>query len=337
MGSPILIQSMCNTDTRDVPATVKQILELEAAGCEIIRVTVPDTKAAEKLSEIKKQIHIPLVADIHFDYRLALISIEQGVDKIRINPGNIGKKENIEKVVNACKKKNIPIRIGVNGGSLEKDILHKYNDTAPPEALVESALRHIKILEDLDFYNIVLSVKASDVLTTIGAYRLLASKVNYPLHLGVTEAGTIKSGTVKSCIGLGVLLEEGIGNTIRVSLTADPVEEVKLAWSILKNLGLRERGIQFTSCPGCGRTEIDLQKIAMEVEEYAEQFDKKLHIAIMGCVVNGPGEAAHADIGLIGAKGSVAIYEKGKFLMQESQEKAVSIIKKLIDKNVKNK
>ncbi|MBT4936534.1 flavodoxin-dependent (E)-4-hydroxy-3-methylbut-2-enyl-diphosphate synthase [Candidatus Peregrinibacteria bacterium] len=332
-----LVQSMCNTDTRDISSTVKQILELEAAGCEIIRVTVPDMKAAEALSEIKRQIHIPLVADIHFDYRLALKSIEQGVDKIRINPGNIGKKENIEKVVNACKEKNIPIRIGVNGGSLEKDILHKYHDKAPPEALVESALRHVKILEDLEFYNIVISVKASNVLTTLGAYRLLHKKIDYPLHLGVTEAGTLKSGTVKSCLGLGTLLEAGIGDTLRVSLTADPVEEVKLAWSILKNLGLRERGIEFTSCPGCGRTEINLQKIAMEVEEYAEQFDEKLHIAIMGCVVNGPGEAAHADIGLIGAKGRVAIYEKGKFLLQESEENAVSVIKKLIDKSVKKR
>lgn len=333
---PILVQSMCNTDTRDVKATVKQIHELEKAGCEIVRVTVPDKEAAQGLSEIKKAIHIPLVADIHFDYRLALMAVEQGIDKIRINPGNIGKKENIQKVVEACSQKNIPIRIGVNGGSLETDILHKYQDKATPEALVESALRHIKILEDLQFYNIIISVKASDVMTTIESYRLLSKKVNYPLHLGVTEAGTLKGGTIKSCLGLGILLEEGLGSTIRVSLTADPVHEVQLAWKILKNLEIRERGIQFTSCPGCGRTEIDLQTIANEVEEYTEQFDKKIHIAIMGCVVNGPGEAAHADIGLIGTKNKVAIYEKGKFLLQEDQSKAVDIIKKLIDKKVKD-
>lgn len=332
---PIRIQSMCNTKTQDIKSTVKQILELEQAGCEIIRVTVPDMEAAEAIKEIKKRIHIPLVADIHFDYKLALKAIENGIDKIRINPGNIGSREKIEAVVQACKEKNIPIRIGVNGGSLEKDILHKHNDKATPEALVESALRHIQILEELDFFNIVISVKASDVLTTIGAYRLLREKVNHPLHLGVTEAGTIKSGTVKSCLGLGILLESGIGETIRVSLTADPIEEVKLAWSILKNLGLRERGPRFTSCPGCGRTEIELQKIAMEIEAFCEDFKENFSVAIMGCVVNGPGEASHADIGLIGGKAGVGIYVKGKFLETIPEEKAIERIKNIIETEFK--
>ena len=334
--NPIRIQSMCNTKTQDITATIEQILKLEEAGCEVIRITIPDMEAAEAVKEIKKQIHIPLVADIHFDHKLALKAIENGIDKVRINPGNIGSQEKIEAVVNACKEKNIPIRIGVNGGSLETDILHKHNDQATPEALVESAMRHIKILEDLDFYNTIISVKASDVITTIGAYRLLSKKVDYPLHLGVTEAGTIKSGTIKSCLGLGVLLEQGIGDTVRVSLTADPVEEIKLAWSILKNLELRERGPQFTSCPGCGRTEIDLQTIALEIEEYCDQFDTKFTIAVMGCVVNGPGEAAHADIGLIGGPSGVAIYAQGKFLESIPEQECIERIKKLIDERVKS-
>ena len=332
---PILIQSMCNTDTRDVKSTVQQILQLEKAGCEIIRVAVPDMKAALALSEIKKQIHIPLVADIHFDYKLAIEAIKQGVDKIRLNPGNIGNKEHIKAVVEACKKKNIPIRIGVNGGSLEKDILHKYNDKATPDALVESALRHVKILENLDFYNIIISVKASDVLTSIQAYKLLNQKTDYPLHLGITEAGTLKGGTIKSAMGLGVLLYEGIGSTIRISLTADPLEEVRAAWAILKNLELRTRGIAFTSCPGCGRTEIQLQKIANELEDYCQDLEKIIHIAVMGCVVNGPGEATSADIGIIGGKGQTAIYQEGKLIHTCPEEEVISFTKKLIDKFVK--
>lgn len=333
--NPILIQSMCNTKTQDAAATIAQILRLEEAGCEIVRVTVPDIAAAEAIKEIKKHIHIPLVADIHFDYRLALAAIDNGIDKIRINPGNIGSKEKVEAVVNACKNKGIPIRIGVNGGSLEKDILHKHHDKATPEALVESAMRHVAILEELNFHDIIISVKASNVMTMIEAYELLSTKVDYPLHLGVTEAGTIKSGTIKSCLGIGNLLYQGIGDTVRVSLTADPVEEVKLAWAILKNLGLRKRGVEFTSCPGCGRTEIALEKIATEIESYCENINTPLHVAIMGCVVNGPGEAASADIGLIGGKGKVAVYEKGKLIETCDEENAINSIKKLIDNYVK--
>ncbi len=335
-NNPILIQSMCNTDTRNIKATVKQIHELEKNGCEIIRVAVPDMEAAKCLREIKNQINIPLVSDIHFDYKLALEAIEQGVDKVRINPGNIGSNEKIQKVVDACKKNNIPIRIGVNGGSLEKDILAKYGDKAVPEALVESAMRHVKILENLNFANIIISVKASDVNTTIEAYQLLSKKIDYPLHLGVTEAGTLYSGTIKSCLGVGVLLNEGIGDTIRLSLTANPVDEVKLAWEILKNLDLRERGVKFTSCPGCGRTQIQLQKIANEVEKYCSKFDKTIHVAIMGCIVNGPGEALKADIGIIGGNKNVAIYKKGELIDTMPDNDCLDFIKKLIDIYVKD-
>lgn len=313
-NNPVRVQSMCNTDTRDVGATVKQIKALEKAGCEIIRVAVPDMEAAKAVGKIKKQIKIPLVVDIHFDHRLALESIKQGADKVRINPGNIGSDEKVAAVVRACKKKKIPIRIGINGGSLEKDILKKYNGKTTAKGMVESAMRHIKILEKHKFKDILISLKASDIERTVEAYRMLARKVDYPLHIGVTEAGTVFRGTVMSSIGLGILLYDGIGATMRVSLTADPVEEMKVAWEILKSLKLRQRGATVTSCPTCGRTEIDIIKLAGEVEDAVQNLDKNIHIAVMGCVVNGPGEAREADIGVAGGKKSGAIFAKGKVI-----------------------
>ncbi len=311
-NNPVRVQSMCNTDTRDVTATVKQTLQLEKAGCEIIRVAVPDMKAAKALGKIKKRIHIPLVADIHFDYKLALEAVAQGVDKVRINPGNIGSDEKVKAVVMACKKNKIPIRIGINGGSLEKEILKKYKNKATAKGMVESAMRHIKILEKHNFHNILISLKASDIKRTVEAYRLLAKKVNYPLHIGVTEAGTIFRGTIMSSVGLGILLYDKIGATLRVSLTADPVEEIKVAWEILKSLELRKRGATVTSCPTCGRTEIDLIGLAKKVEDAVAFIDKDIHIAVMGCVVNGPGEAREADVGVAGGHKMGAIFRKGK-------------------------
>lgn len=313
-NNPVRVQSMTNTDTRNVAATVKQILELEKAGCEIVRVAVPDMKAAKALGKIKKRIHIPLVADIHFDYKLALEAVRQGIDKIRINPGNIGSEEKAEAVVKACRKKKIPIRIGINGGSLEKDILKKYKDKVTAEGMVESAMRHIRILEKHNFRDILISLKASDIERTVEAYRMLSRKVDYPLHIGVTEAGTVFRGTIMSSIGLGILLYEGIGATLRVSLTADPVSEMKVAWEILKSLKLRKRGVTVTSCPTCGRTEIDLIGLAEKVEEAVKFINKDIHIAVMGCVVNGPGEAREADIGVAGGKGMGAIFVKGKVI-----------------------
>lgn len=312
--APIVVQSMCNTDTRDVKKTVAQIKELQKAGCEMIRVAVPDMVAAKALGKIKKQISIPLAADIHFSADLALEAIAQGVDKLRINPGNIGSEEKIRRVVAAAKKKKIPIRIGVNAGSLEKNILKKYKNKVTAGGMVESALRHIKILEKLKFYDIAVSLKASDIERTVAAYKLLSKKVNYPLHIGVTEAGTIFRGTVMSSIGLGILLNEGIGDTLRVSLTADPVEEVRVAWEILKSLGLRKRGITVTSCPTCGRTEIDLIELAKKVEAEMAKIDKDLHVAVMGCVVNGPGEAREADLAIVGGKGAGLIMKKGEII-----------------------
>lgn len=308
------VQSMCNTDTRDVKKTVAQIKKLQKAGCEIIRVAVPDMVAAKALGKIKKQISIPLVADIHFSAELALEAIKQGVDKLRINPGNIGSDEKVKMVVEAAKKKKIPIRIGVNAGSLEKDILKKYNNKATAAGMVESAMRHIKILEKLKFYDIAVSLKASDIERTVAAYKLLSKKVNYPLHIGVTEAGTIFRGTVMSSIGLGILLNEGIGDTLRVSLTADPEEEVRVAWEILKSLGLRKRGIAVTSCPTCGRTEIDLINLAKKVEIEMARFDKDIHVAVMGCVVNGPGEAREADLAIVGGKKVGLIMKNGEII-----------------------
>lgn len=329
--SRITVQSMTNTDTRDVDATVKQILKLEEAGCEIIRCAVLDNTAAEALKDIKKQIHIPLVADIHFDYRLALKSIENGVDGLRINPGNIGNVDRIKMVVKAAKQKNIPIRIGVNSGSLEKDILEKYKRVCP-EALVESALKHVKILEDLNFYDICISIKSSDVMQMIESYRLISQKVNYPLHLGVTEAGTLWRGTIKSSIGIGTLLAEGIGDTIRVSLTGDVLDEVKVGREILKSLGYLQEGVKFVSCPTCGRTQINLIKIAKEVEARLSNCKKNIKVAIMGCVVNGPGEAREADIGIAGGKGEGLIFKKGKIIKKVKEENLVDELMKEIEK-----
>jgi (E)-4-hydroxy-3-methylbut-2-enyl-diphosphate synthase len=317
--NPVRVQSMCTTDTRNVAATVKQILALEKAGCEIIRVAVLDMAAAKAIGKIKKRIHIPLVADIHFDYKLALECAKQGIDKIRINPGNIGSKEKVAEVVKVCKAKKIPIRIGVNSGSIEKDLLKKYGVTA--KAAVESALRHVKILEDLKFYDILISIKFSDVPRMIEGYRLLSKRVNYPLHLGVTEAGTSYVGIIKSAIGIGALLNEGIGATIRVSLTADPVEEIRPGFEILKALGLRKYGPEIISCPTCGRTEIDLIGLAGKVEKVLAGVKKPLKVAVMGCVVNGPGEAREADIGIAGGKGAGAIFVKGKVIKSVSEDK----------------
>lgn len=310
--APIRVQSMCNTNTRDVRATAAQIKELEKEGCELVRIAVPDMTAAKAIGEIKRQTNIPLVADIHFDYRLALEAAKQGIDKLRINPGNIGSAERIKAVVEAAQKRKIPIRIGVNSGSLEKDILKKSDGKVTAEGMVESAMRHIKILESHNFYDIVISLKASNVTRTIEAYRLLSEKVDYPLHLGITESGTTFSGTVKSSVGLGALLLAGIGDTIRVSLTADPREEVKVAREILKALELRDFGRVIISCPTCGRTEIDLIKLAREIEKKTEHIKKPIKIAVMGCVVNGPGEAQEADVGVAGGKGCGVIFRKGK-------------------------
>jgi len=332
--SPITVQSMTNTKTYDIENTVNQILALENAGCDIVRVAVPDMASAEAISKIKKQIHIPLVADIHFDYRLAIESIKQGVDGLRINPGNIGNAENVIKVVEMAKSYEIPIRIGVNSGSLEKDLLKKY-EGPKPEALVESALRHVEILEDMNFRNIVISLKSSDVLTSIYSYKLIAQKVDYPLHLGITEAGTLLTGTIKSSIGLGILLYEGIGDTIRVSLTGEPVEEVKVGLEILKSLNLRQHGINLISCPTCGRTQIDLIKIANEVQEKLAYIKKPLKVAVMGCIVNGPGEAREADIGIAGGNKRVAIFKKGEIIKTVPEEDAVLELMKEI-KNMIN-
>lgn len=315
------VQSMCNTDTRDVKATVKQILALEKEGCEIVRVAVLDMEAAQAIGKIKAKIHIPLVADIHFDHLLALEAIRQGIDKIRINPGNIGSEEKIKAVVNACKKKKIPIRIGVNVGSLEQDLLNKYGAT--PKAAVESALRHVRILEKLNFHDILISIKFSNVPQMIEAYRMLAKKVKYPLHLGVTEAGTAFMGSIKSSIGIGVLLNEGIGATMRVSLTADPVEEIATCWGILRALDLRRRGPEMISCPTCGRTQIDLIGLATKVEALLKKINKPIKVAVMGCVVNGPGEAREADVGVAGGKGMGAIFVKGKVIKSVKEDQII--------------
>lgn len=329
-GNPIRVQSMTNTDTRNVGATVKQILELEKAGCEIIRVAVPDMIAAKAIGKIKKRIHIPLVADIHFDYRLALEAVKQGIDKIRINPGNIGSFEKVKAVVSACKKKKIPIRIGVNGGSLEKDLLKKYGQT--PKAAVESALRHVRILEELNFRDILISIKFNDVPTMIEAYRILAKKVNYPLHLGVTHAGTPYAGTIKNAIGIGSLVLEGIGDTIRVSLTGDPKEEIKAGIAILKAVGKGKGGAELISCPTCGRTEIDVIKLAEEVEAAISKIKKPIKVAVMGCSVNGPGEAREADVGVAGGKGMAAIFAKGLIIKTVKEKDILSELLKEIKK-----
>lgn len=326
----VSVQSMTNTDTKDVEATVKQIKELQDAGCDIVRCAVLDMEAACAIEEIVKKINIPLVADIHFDYRLALKSIENGVSAIRINPGNIGSREKVEVVVKACKEKNIPIRIGVNSGSLSKDLLEKYGGPTP-DALVESALEHVKILEELDFYDIVISIKSSNVETMIESYKIASKKINYPLHLGVTEAGTPWRGTIKSSIGIGTLLAEGIGDTIRVSLTGNPVEEIKVGKEILRNFGYVKEGIEFISCPTCGRTQIDLINIAKEVEDKLSSCKKNIKVAVMGCVVNGPGEAREADIGIAGGKGEGLIFRKGEIVKKVKEEHLVEELIKIIE------
>ena len=312
--NPIRIQSMCNTKTENVEATVAQIRALAAAGCEIIRVAVPNEAAASALKDIRRQIKLPLVADIHFDYRLALAAMENGADKIRINPGNIGEDWKLREVVNAAKERNIPIRVGVNSGSLEKEILKKYGGVTA-EGIVESALEKVGRIEELDYENLVISIKSSDVLMGIRAHELLAAKTDYPLHIGITEAGTLLRGTVKSAVGLGVILYEGIGDTIRVSLTGDPLEEIKAAREILKSLGLRKGGVEVVSCPTCGRTEIDLIGLANQVEGLVERYsDLDVRVAVMGCVVNGPGEAREADFGVAGGKGAGVLIRKGEVI-----------------------
>lgn len=326
----LFIQSMCTTKTHDVEETVKQIHRLEDAGCQIIRVAVPDEQAANALGDIKKQINIPLVADIHFDYRLALKAIESGVDKIRINPGNIGRKDRVEKVVKACKEKNIPIRIGVNAGSLEKKHLEKYGYPTA-DAMVASALDHIQILEDLDFHDIIVSLKASDVNLAIEAYRKAAESFDYPLHLGITEAGTKFSGGIKSAAGLGAILSMGIGNTCRVSLSANPVEEIKVAKEVLKAFGLASNAATLISCPTCGRIEIDLIPIANEIEEYIEKIKAPIKVAVLGCAVNGPGEAREADIGIAGGRGKGMLFKKGKIIRTVPEEIMVEELKKEVD------
>lgn len=329
--SKIAIQSMTNTDTRDAKATINQILRLEEAGCDIVRCAVPDMEAAEAIKEIVKGIHIPLVADIHFDYRLALKAIENGVSKLRINPGNIGSIDRVKIVAEAAKANNIPIRIGVNSGSLEKELLKQYGRVCP-EALVQSALNHVKILEDVSFEDIIISIKSSDVVQMIESYKLISDKVKYPLHIGVTEAGTIWRGTIKSSVGIGALLSQGIGDTVRVSLTGDVVEEVKVGKEILKSLGYLNEGIQFVSCPTCGRTQIDLIKIAEEVENRIGNLNKNIKVAVMGCVVNGPGEAREADIGIAGGNGEGLIFKKGEIFKKVKEEDLVEELLKEIEK-----
>lgn len=328
--NPVRVQSMCNTRTTDIDATVKQILELEDEGCEIIRVAIPDMTSAKSIGTIKKQIHIPLVADIHFDYLLALESIKQGIDKVRINPGNIGSEDKVQAVVKGCKEKNIPIRIGVNVGSIEKELLKKYGPT--PKAAVESILKHVQILEKLKFYNTLLSIKFNDVPQMIEGYRLLARQVDYPLHLGVTHAGTAFMGSTRNAIGIGTLLQDEIGATLRVSLTAPVNEEVKVGWAILKSLNLRSRGPELISCPTCGRTEIDLYSLAIKVEDATKNINKPLKIAVMGCVVNGPGEASEADIGIAGGKNCGAIFVKGKIIKTVPEDQILSSLLEEIKK-----
>ena len=333
-GAPISVQSMTNTKTTDTNATVAQIKALVDAGCEIVRVAVPDMSAAENIYNIKSQVDVPLVADIHFDYRLALKAIEQGIDALRINPGNIGDEERVKAVVEAAKIRNIPIRIGVNAGSLDKKLLAKYGKVTA-EALVESALEHIRILEKLNFYDIKISLKAHDVPLTLDAYRLMSETVDYPLHLGITEAGTVNTGIIKSAVGIGALLAEGIGDTFRISLTGDPVNEVKVANEILKALGLKEYGPTLISCPTCGRCNIDLPSIAEKVEQRLSGITKPIKVAVMGCVVNGPGEARDADIGIAGGKGEGLVFRKGEVINKVPEDKLVDALFEELDKLIK--
>lgn len=325
-NNPILIQSMTNTKTDNIKETVGQILELEAMGCDIIRCAVPNMEAAHALSKMKEQINIPLVADIHFDYRLAIASMENGADKIRINPGNIGSNEKVQAIVDVAKERNIPIRVGVNSGSLEKDLIKKYGGVSP-EGLVESALNKVKLIEDMGYDNLVISIKSSDVLMCVEAHKLIARETNYPLHVGITEAGTPYAGNIKSALGLGIILYEGIGNTIRVSLSGDPKEEIKSAKLILKNLGLRRGGVDLISCPTCGRTEIDLIGLANDVEDMVQDIDIDIKVAVMGCAVNGPGEAKEADIGIAGGKGFGLLIKKGQIIKKVEEEELLSALR----------
>ncbi len=326
----VAVQSMCNTDTRDAKATVEQIKRLEDAGCEIVRVAVPDMAAAGAVAEIKKNISIPLVADIHFDYRLALECMKNGIDKIRINPGNIGSREKVKAVVDMAKERGVSIRIGVNGGSLDKRLLEKHGGVTA-DALVESAMEHVAILDELNFFDTVVSIKVSNVPVMLDAYRKFDKISDIPLHVGVTEAGTVRSGTIKSAVGIGALLSEGIGDTIRVSLTADPVEEIYAAYDILKVLGMRKQGAELVSCPTCGRTQIDLIRIAEEVEKRISNIQKPIKVAVMGCAVNGPGEAREADIGIAGGKGEGLIFKRGEILRKVPQDKLVDELMKEIE------
>lgn len=326
-GNPVLIQSMTNTKTEDVESTVAQILKLEQAGCEIIRCTVPNQQAAEALKEIKKQIHIPLVADIHFDYKMAIAAIENGADKIRINPGNIGSEENVKKVVDKAKEYNVPIRVGVNSGSLEKEIIAKYGKVTA-EGIVESALDKVHMIEKLGYDNIVVSIKSSDVLMCAKAHELIAPQIPYPIHVGITESGTVYSGNIKSAIGLGIILNMGIGDTIRVSLTGDPVNEIASAKLILRTLGLRTGGIEVVSCPTCGRTNIDLISLANQVETMVADFDHlNIKVAVMGCVVNGPGEAKEADIGIAGGIGEGLLIKKGEIIRKVPEDQLLDTLR----------
>lgn len=326
-GNPILIQSMTNTRTQDIAATVDQIHRLEAAGCEIIRCTVPDAEAAKAIGEIKKQISIPLVADIHFDYRMALAAMENGADKIRINPGNIGSKERILEVVRMAERCHVPIRVGVNSGSLEKPLIEKYGGVTA-EGLVESALDKVRIIEDMGYDQLVISIKSSNVLMCVRAHELISAQTNYPLHVGITEAGTLFSGNIKSAIGLGLILYQGIGDTIRVSLTGDPVEEIKSAKQILRTLGLRQGGIEVVSCPTCGRTRIDLISLANQVETMVTEFpDLNLKVAVMGCVVNGPGEGREADLGIAGGVGEGLLMKKGEIIRKVPEAELLSALR----------
>lgn len=330
-NNPIAIQSMTNTKTEDVFATVNQILRLEEAGCEIIRCAVPTMEAAEAIGEIKKRVHIPVVADIHFDYRLAIAAMENGVDKIRINPGNIGSPERIKAVVDAAKERNIPIRVGVNSGSLEKNLVEKYGGVTA-EGIVESALDKVKIIEDMGYDNLVISIKSSDVMMCVKAHELISEKTDYPLHVGITESGTVMTGSIKSAVGLGLILGQGIGDTIRVSLTGDPVEEIKAAKTILKTLGIRQSGIEIVSCPTCGRTSIDLIGLAQKVEKLAADYDNlNLKLAVMGCVVNGPGEAREADLGVAGGKGEGILIKKGEVVKKMPEAELLSALKYELD------
>ena len=329
-GSPIKIQSMTNTRTEDIAATVEQILRLERAGCEIIRCTVPSMEAARALAQIKKQIHIPLVADIHFDHKMAIAAIENGADKIRINPGNIGGPEKVQAVVAAARERDIPIRVGVNSGSLEKELVAKYGGVTA-EGIVESALDKVHMIEEQGYDNLVISIKSSDVLMCVKAHELLAKQTHYPLHVGITEAGTVLSGSIKSSIGLGLILSQGIGDTVRVSLTGDPVEEIRAAKLILRTLGLRRGGIEVVSCPTCGRTRIDLIGLASKVEKLVEDYPLDIKVAVMGCAVNGPGEAREADIGIAGGQGEGLLIKKGEIVRKVPEEKLLAVLKEELD------